>query len=159
MPRVSKGSPTAALREPDTAKAYANKSALVVQFRSIIENLHGEPLADMVQVEYLWFSRTRAIVLQALYERAIEGSDVAVKIYRDWLLDNEREHDSLINSPRNVTAKAAAWTKNALKLADSKASSSVQVEPVIGVDMVEGTSSVPEVETVENVNDNSDPIT
>lgn len=68
-----------------------------------------------IEIEYQYFLRHRGRVLEALTNRAEEGSDQAAKIWMEWLRKNEEEHNSLANSARNITPAAREWTALAIQ--------------------------------------------
>lgn len=80
---------------------------------------------DAITIEYDYFLRTRGEVLQALKARAVEGSDKAAVIYREWMQDNERLHAARESSPRRVASSSitSAWVKSAMRTALTTTSS------------------------------------
>lgn len=85
---------------------------------------------DAVEIEYSFFQRTRGSVLQSLYTRATEGDTPAAKLYKEWMVDNQREFDARQSKPKNVgSASTRDWVKAALSAALSSANADSTNEP------------------------------
>ncbi len=135
MPKAS----TKPARSRPGVNGYTHNSALVAAFKNVIETKTDEMVEDMLVVEYLWFSRTRAIILQSLYESATNGSDYAIKIYYEWMRDNEVAHEKLLSQARPVTPNAASWVQKSLK-SGAKAQVEASSEQTVTVPVVEAIS-------------------
>lgn len=85
---------------------------------------------DSVVIEYQFFLTKRGSVLQAVTNRAEEGSDSAAKIFLEWMRENEKAYSARSNSPQNVTDSALAWTQKSLTTSRPKRSPG-SGEPVI----------------------------
>lgn len=76
--------------------------------------------ADASVIEHQWFLKTRGTVLQAIYDRAIEGSDNAAKLYWELLGRNEDRYSKLQNTPRLVSDSTASWTTQSMQVSTRK---------------------------------------
>lgn len=65
---------------------------------------------DSAMIEYNYFLKTRGKILQRLALEAEQGSYYHAKLYREWMMDNQREIVSRVSKPRqlNESGKAKA---------------------------------------------------
>lgn len=75
---------------------------------------------DPVEIEFKYFLNRRGRVLEALTNRAEEGSDFAVKLFMDWMRENENTHSARVNYPRIVNENASHWTQKSISETRSK---------------------------------------
>lgn len=69
---------------------------------------------NTLEIEFNFFLRTRGNVLQAVTNRALEGSDNAAKLYFELMEKTDKAHSALENSPRKVNQIASTWTQGML---------------------------------------------
>lgn len=76
---------------------------------------------DPVEIEFQYFTRRRGQVLDALANRAEEGSDPACKLFMEWMFRIEAAHAAQSSAPRQVSESkaSAAWTRMALRSKDA----------------------------------------
>lgn len=90
---------------------------------------------DTVAIEYQFFLTKRGAVLQAVTNRAEEGSDNAAKLFLEWMRENEKTYNSRSETPQNVTDSALAWTQKSLTDMRSKRTKDVSEPGIIPAEL------------------------